>query len=679
MKITPPLARKLAVLLVAAGLGMNVSAAGVPAPANAAKPLPTEAFFKKPVLGAPTLSPSGKKIAMLVATESGRIGLAVADIATPDKFKGIAQFPDADLRSVHWVNDERLVFDLTDRQAAMGEQLSSGLYAVNADGSDFIWLIERTGNYSATAGALRRPLPSRNQFMGPIHDGSDDVLILRWIPTDRGQPPKTSVMRLNTRSMGVRHLFSESVPNGTVGWVLDPSLQPRLVMTNDGKKDGAVYWRGAGASGWTELYRYDLTDAEHAVTPVAVDNNGEIYVRAPNPESPDDTAALYRYDARTRKLDSKPLLNLPGFDFNGDVKFDAETKALLGVSYLQEAQGMSWFDPGMRAMQEAIDKLLPSTNNDISCSRCVNAKHVVVTASSDIQAPVYFLFERATSKLSLLGASRPWLDSTAMAGTQDFQRVKVRDGVHVPVYITKPRGKGPFPTVVLVHGGPYVRGAMWGFNPSNQFLASRGYVVVEPEFRGSTGYGSKLFKAGFKQWGLAMQDDITDVTRWAIDQGLADPKRIAIAGASYGGYATMMGLLKEPGLYKAGINWVGVTDIEMLYTIGWSDLADPDSPWMRYGMPRMIGDPDKDAAQLAATSPLKQAARIKQPVLMAYGEEDYRVPLPHGVKMRDALVSTGNKNVEWIQYAGEGHGWNLEKNQVDFWNRVERFLDKNLK
>jgi len=333
----------------------------------------------------------------------------------------------------------------------------------------------------------------------------------------------------------------------------------------------------------------------------------------------------------------------------------------------------------MRALQEQVDKLLPSTNNAIACSRCLDARHVIVSATSDIQPPVYFLFDREKGKLQLLGASRPWLDSAAMPGTQDFLRIKARDGLDIPVYVTKPRGKGPFPTVVMVHGGPFVRGVGWGFNPANQFLASRGYLVIEPEFRGSTGYGSKLFRAGWKQWGLAMQDDVTDATRWAIAQGLADPNRVAIAGGSYGGYATMMGLLKEPGMYKAGVNFVGVTDIELLYTIGWSDTMDADNPWMRYGMPRMIGDPDKDAAQLAATSPLKQAARIKQPVLMAYGEEDLRVPLPHGTKMRDALISAGNKNVEWIQYAGEGHGWNLEKNQVDFWTRIERFLDKHVK
>jgi dipeptidyl aminopeptidase/acylaminoacyl peptidase len=370
---------------------------------------------------------------------------------------------------------------------------------------------------------------------------------------------------------------------------------------------------------------------------------------------------------------------LPGFDFTGGLVFDSGTRQLLGVRYMQETDGVHWFDQNLRAIQETVDKLLPATNNDLSCSRCSAARHLVVTASSDIQSPVYFLFDRQSGKLALLGASRPWLSSTAMAGVQDFHRVKVRDGLEIPVYVTRPKGKGPFPTVVLVHGGPFVRGVEWGFSHENQFLASRGYMVIEPEFRGSTGYGSKLFKAGWKQWGLAMQDDITDATRWAIAQGLADPNRIAIAGASYGGYATMMGLLREPGLYKAGINWVGVTDIELMYSIGWSDFMDADNPWVRFGMPRMIGDSAKDAEQLTATSPLKQAHRIKQPVLLAYGEEDYRVPLPHGTKMRDALISAGNKSVEWVQYEGEGHGWMLEKNDVDFWSRVERFLARHLK
>ena len=160
-------------------------------------------------------------------------------------------------------------------------------------------------------------------------------------------------------------------------------------------------------------------------------------------------------------------------------------------------------------------------------------------------------------------------------------------------------------------------------------------------------------------------------------QGLADPKRLVIAGASYGGYATMMGLVKEPDLYRAGINWVGVTDIDLMYSVGWSDTS--GSLFQREGMPRMIGDQTTDAEQLQRTSPLKRAAEITKPVLMAYGAEDYRVPLPHGTQMRDALKKSGKAEVEWIVYEKEGHGWLLETNRVDFWTRVEKFLAKNVR
>ena len=162
-----------------------------------------------------------------------------------------------------------------------------------------------------------------------------------------------------------------------------------------------------------------------------------------------------------------------------------------------------------------------------------------------------------------------------------------------------------------------------------------------------------------------------------IAQGLADPQRIAIAGASYGGYAAMMGLIKEPDLYRAGINWVGVTDIELMYSIGWSDFA--GGLWHRKGMPRRIGDPEKDLAQLRATSPLRRASEITKPVLLAYGGSDRRVPLPHGTEMRDALRKSGKAEVEWVEYESEEHGFLLESNFIDFWTRVERFLAKHLR
>ena len=231
--------------------------------------------------------------------------------------------------------------------------------------------------------------------------------------------------------------------------------------------------------------------------------------------------------------------------------------------------------------------------------------------------------------------------------------------------------------MVLVHGGPYVRGSVWGWQSESQFLASRGYAVLEPEFRGSRGYGQAHYRAGWKQWGLAMQNDIADGVRWAAEQGTVDPKRVCIAGASYGGYATLMGLVRDPDLYQCGINWVGVTDINLMYDGHWSFDSDLGDDWKKYGMPVLVGDQVKDAAQLKATSPIEQASRITRPLLLAYGGVDRRVPMYHGTKFRDAVKRT-NQQVEWIEYQDEGHGWSLPKNRVDFWEKVEKFLDKHI-
>ena len=184
--------------------------------------------------------------------------------------------------------------------------------------------------------------------------------------------------------------------------------------------------------------------------------------------------------------------------------------------------------------------------------------------------------------------------------------------------------------------------------------------------------GLLMLSALFVSW-----NDIADGARWAIAQGYADPKRICIAGASYGGYATLMGLVNDPDLYKCGISWVGVTDINLLYDGHWSFTSDMTEQWKQYGMPDMIGDQVKDAEQLKATSPIVQAARIKAPLMLAYGGVDRRVPMYHGRKFMDAIKPT-NQQVEWIEYQDEGHGWHLPANRVDFWSRVEKFLDKNI-
>lgn len=263
-------------------------------------------------------------------------------------------------------------------------------------------------------------------------------------------------------------------------------------------------------------------------------------------------------------------------------------------------------------------------------------------------------------------------------GSQDIVKYRARDGLEIPAWLTLPaKGGKKLPLVVRVHGGPYLRGNVWGWDAGGQFIASRGYAVLEPEFRGSAGFGFKLFSAGMKQWGLKMQDDIADSVKWAVDKGIADPDRVCIMGGSYGGYATLMGLVNDPGLYRCGIAYAAVTDIPLLYDSGMAVLSGLPDDYKEYGVPVLVGDLGKDAAQFVATSPLKQAARIKRPLLLAHGSDDHRVPVPHFRKMRSALESA-KADAEFVEYAGEGHGWSTLKTRLDFWSRVEKFLDKHI-
>jgi dipeptidyl aminopeptidase/acylaminoacyl peptidase len=230
--------------------------------------------------------------------------------------------------------------------------------------------------------------------------------------------------------------------------------------------------------------------------------------------------------------------------------------------------------------------------------------------------------------------------------------------------------------VVLVHGGPWARGGHWRWSATEQFLASRGYVVISPEFRGSSGYGRAHLEAGFKQWGRAMQDDVADALLWAQSQGIAD-KRACIAGASYGGYSTLMGLVRHPELYRCGIAWVAVTDPFLLLEGSFWVRDDINDAGRRYSLPQMVGDAKADFEMLTAVSPLAQAERIRAPLFLAFGDSDLRVPLAHGKRLRDAMRKAGAEP-EWITYPNEAHSWRLPETHIDFANRMEKFLAQHL-
>jgi dipeptidyl aminopeptidase/acylaminoacyl peptidase len=248
--------------------------------------------------------------------------------------------------------------------------------------------------------------------------------------------------------------------------------------------------------------------------------------------------------------------------------------------------------------------------------------------------------------------------------------LKARDGLELHGYVTRPAGDGPHPLVVLPHGGPHGVRDSWEYDPEVQLLAIRGYAVLQVNFRGSGGYGTDFETAGYGEWGAKMQDDLTDATRWAIEQKIAPADRICIYGASYGGYAALMGAAREPDLYRCAIGYAGVYDLPLM----WESGDTPDSNFGRAYLERVIGS---DTATLRARSPVYNAQSIKAPVLLIHGKEDGRVDYQHAKRMRAALEEH-QKKVEWLALGGEGHGIYDEDSRREVYERILQFLDANL-
>jgi dipeptidyl aminopeptidase/acylaminoacyl peptidase len=450
-------------------------------------------------------------------------------------------------------------------------------------------------------------------------------------------------------------------------------------MTQDGTQR-AAYWRGPGKREWKKIVEGDLL--EMAFTPHSVDDLGNLFVS--QQEGKEGFSVLKRFDFETMKPSLEPLISTPGFDFTGQLILERGTGAAQGLSVITDAETTLWFDETRKGIQTLVDKVLPGRVNRISCRQCNEPQAVVLVRSYSDQDPgKLFLYRPTPSEGQLqwqpVSAVRDGIDPRAMA-TVHFKRIKARDGRDLPVWITQPQGVEPgkpAPAIVMVHGGPWTRGGSWAWNPMNQFLASRGYLVIESEFRGSKGYGDAHMKAGWKQWGQAMQDDVADALLWAQQQKLASDKA-CIAGASYGGYSTLMGLVRHPALYRCGIAWVAVTDLNLLVKWSWWVNDDTSALNRKHTIPEMVGDAQKDAAMLAANSPVLLASQIKSPLLLAFGEEDKRVPIAHGNRMREALQQA-HVEPEWVTYPLEAHGWMMQKNKVDFANRMEAFLAKSLK
>jgi dipeptidyl aminopeptidase/acylaminoacyl peptidase len=639
--------------------------------------LPVETFFQPPAFSGAVLSPDQNRVAVLINRAGERTKLAMTRLDDDSPTDVVAAVDQLDVMSVHWLNAGRLVFQAGQRHEMRDTPISMGLWVLDVGTGEVKQLISTRFNITAGEAptgtrvkqAVDKLLPWNWRLLRTLDDGSDDVMVTRYTWQETGEFSHEVLARLNTRT-GKLTLITENVPNHVAYWWVDGKGQPQACVTYEGAGFG-VHLYDAESRSW-KLWRAGQRNVDNRPTPLGRLPGGDLLVADHDKaESRGDILVVQRLNPQTDTRQT--LLSIPGYDWRGSGVFDRGTGRLLGLRYEADAADTAWLDPDLKALQADIDKLLPATVNHISCWDCGKARRVLIHAASDRQPEIIYAFDRDSRQLKTLFRSRPALKSADMA-PREVLRIKARDGLELPIQVTRPVDvKGPRPAVVMVHGGPWSRGNHWYWEGTAQFLANRGYLVIE-EFRGSDGYGLRHSNLGRRQWGQAMQDDVADAAKWAVDKGLADGQRICIAGASYGGYATLMGLIRHADQFRCGFQWVGVTDLESMFSRSRTDI---DSLW-ETDLRQLIGDPQQDAQMFADYSPVRQAARLKRPLLMAYGAEDRRVEAQQGFDMKKALEAAGYQGLEWIVYPNEGHGWRSLETNKDFWGRVERFLDRHI-
>jgi len=597
---------------------------------------PVEEFFRKPERVQLRLSPSGRHLAWLAPWER-RMNVFVRDLATGDERRVTAAI-ERDIAGFLWASDDRLVYVQDNR----GDE-NWHLYAVSRDGSAPLDLTPFDG--------------VKCSIVDELEDDPDHILFAM----NRRVAEVFDVYRLDVRT-GAMHAIAEN-PGNIQSWITDHDGRLRLAVTTDGV-DTSILYRETEADPWRSVATYNFKES---ATPLlfTFDDRG-VYVAS---NVGRDRTAVFEYDLATGR-EGRLVFEHDDVDVTHLLHSRAR-RTITGVVYETDRPHYAFLDDARAKMQEVLDRRLPGTFNSL-VSHSLDERRYVVHAGSERSLGSYWYWDVDADRLDHLFDVSPWLDERDMGEVRPVTYA-ARDGLRIRGYLTLPAGVATrgLPLVVNPHGGPWHRDS-WGFDADAQFLANRGYAVLQMNFRGSTGYGRSFLEASFGQWGLAMQDDVTDGVRWAIDSGIVDPRRVAIYGGSYGGYAALSGLTRTPELYACGISYVGVSS---LFT--WIAAIPPYwKPYLEM-MYEMVGHPERDADRLRATSPLFHADRIRVPLLVAQGANDPRVRKEESDQMVAALRARG-VDVEYLVKDDEGHGFHNEENVFEFYRAVERFLARHL-
>jgi len=609
--------------------------------AMAQKQIPLEDFFKNPEKTSYQISPDGKYFSYMAPYEN-RMNIFVQKVGK-DKATRLTSETDRDIAGYYWANPGRILYLKDD-----GGDENYAVYGVDKNGKNLKCLTCFEG--------------VRTQIIDDLEDIPDEIII----GLNKRVPQVFDPYRLNIES-GEMTMLAEN-PGNIQGWMTDHEGKLRVAIAIVDGVNTQILYRETEEDEFRDVL---TTNFKETVNPAFFDFENKNVYAVSNLER--DKQAVVLFDIANGK-EMEVLYENEDYDV-GSVFYSRKRKVLTSASYTSWKRERHFFDKETETLFERLNEDLGDYELGIS-SVSKDENVYMVRTYSDRSLGAYYLYNKEDDKLEKIHEVSPWIDENEMANVYPISYT-ARDGLVIPGYLTLPKGltmetAKDLPVVVNPHGGPWARDN-WGFNPEIQFLANRGYGVLQMNFRGSTGYGREFMEKSFKQWGLTMQNDITDGVYWLINQGIADQDKVAIYGGSYGGYATLQGVVVTPTLYAAAIDYVGVSN---LFTF--MQTIPPYWEPMLQMMYEMVGNPETDKVQFEATSPALNADKIMTPLFVAQGANDPRVNIDESDQIVEALEERGIE-VEYMVKDNEGHGFRNEENRFDFYRAMEKFLDAHMK
>ena len=615
--------------------------------ALAEAPPPIDAFARLPQVRNVTVSPDGNQIAYISALGDNSIAVTV-DLRHPDEplHPLMRSEPGKyEIKWCKWANDTRLLCGLIAMAREPGGLVYpiTRLVAVNADGSKLKVLLQ---NSSARSTQLQ------DRILDWTPDDPDTVLL--QLDDDMNGFPSVYKLDVNTGSR--KPVTREHIP--IRNFITDAAGNVRLGVgySINGATEMQYFARLEESDSWQRLAKIKAFEATDALEPVAMAPGSNMAYATGNFEG---RSALWTMDLTDQKepelVFSHPLVD-------ADTPLMTSDGRLLGIWYELDRPFVFYTDELSRSVVQAMNKVQPSTFNVIA-DRSRDEKTFIIRSYSDVDDGTYFVLDTAQKKLRRVGTAYPELDPQQLGRMQSIT-YKATDGTEIPGYLTVPVGKRAenLPLIVMPHGGPIARDS-WDFFFLRSFLVSRGYAVLQMNFRGSSGYGSKWFYDAHQDWGGLTYSDITDAARWAVAQGIADPKRMCIVGWSFGGYAALLGAVRNGDLYKCSVSIAGVSALNLL-------VAEARS-FTNYGFAREQIGTDRD--KLREDSPLRHVDQINIPVLMVHGDRDYQVDVDHTRKM-DSAMNRADKPHRAVYLEDATHQLDRKSDRVTLLTEVEKFL-----